>query len=183
MPHESKNDDVFGYKRNPKPRGVFSTENSKLVFGSAGAAINAHEGGYLVQNWNVSYQQQVQEVFEIGSNALYWSKGRPQGTGTLGRLIGDQDVDKNDGAGFFPKEAYDICLGGATIVLSAYGGHCPDGTQSAGMQTLNKGLDITMSGVVVSNIGFSMQVADVRLVENMGWRFAYMKFGSTGGAT
>jgi hypothetical protein len=174
------NDDVFGYKRNPKPRGVFSTEDSKLVFGS-GSGIDAADGGYLVQNWNVSYQQQVQEVFEIGSNALYWSKGRPQGTGTLGRLIGDKDVSTPSSSGFFPEEAYDICKGGATLVLEAVGGHC-ENSGGAVDETLNKGLQIVMSGAVVTNIGFSMQIADVRLVESMGWRFAYMKFG-TGTAT
>jgi hypothetical protein len=172
------NDDVFGYKRNPKPTGVFSTEDSKLVFGS-GDGIDAADAGYLVQNWNVSYTQQVQEVFEIGSNALYWSKGRPTGTGTLGRLIGDKDVSSPNSGGFFPKEAYDICKGGATLVLEAVGGHCKN---EGGWtdETLNKGLKIVMSGAVVTSIGFSMQVADVRLVEAMQWRFAYMKFGTDG---
>lgn len=158
--------DVFGYKRNPKPRGVFSTEDSKLTFGSVSDPI-----GYLVQNWNVAYQQDVQELFEIGSNALYWSKGRPQGSGTLGRVIGDQDAD-NPNKGFFPAEAYDICAGGATMQLSAVGGHCD---AQGGTLALDKQINITMSGIVVTNIGFSMQIGDVRLMESFNWRFAYME--------
>ena len=43
--------DVFGYKRNPKPYGVFATEESKLTFGSVTDPV-----GYLVQSWNVGYQ-------------------------------------------------------------------------------------------------------------------------------
>jgi hypothetical protein len=41
---------------------------------------------------------------------------------------------------------------------------------------LNKELNITMSGALVTSIGFQMQVGNVRLMENMTWRFAYMQF-------
>jgi hypothetical protein len=153
--------DIFGYRRNPKPRGVFSTEDSRLTFGNVSNPL-----GYLVQNWNVAYTQQVQELFEIGSNALYWAKGRPAGTGTLGRVIGDQDVDSPN-RGFFPDDAYDICDGGASMILAAKGGACEG--------QLESGVNIEMSGVVVTSIGFSMQIADVRLIENFAWRFAYMQ--------
>ena len=166
------NDDIFGYKRNPKPKGVFSTENSKLTFGVDGGD-DVDPEGYLVQNWNVSYSQDVQELFEIGSNRLYWAKGRPTGAGALGRVIGAQAAD-TDKAGFFPKAAYDICQGGATMVLTAGGGKCDfKGTNVD--QILNQGINIVMSGCVVTQIGFSMAVADVRLMENFAWRFAYMK--------
>lgn len=153
--------DVFGYKRNPKPKGVFSTEDSTLTFGNGGDPI-----GYLVQNWNVSYAQNVTELFEIGSNALYWSKGRPQGAGGLARVIGDVDADSPT-KGFFPSQAYDICEGGATMAIRAKGGACENFPQ--------KEVSITMSGIVVTAIGFGMQIGDVRLIENFGWRFAYME--------
>jgi len=171
------NDDVFGYKRNPKPRGVFSTENSKLTFGSVTDPV-----GWLVQNWSINYQQDVQELFEIGSNQLYWAKGRPQGHGTLSRVVGDPSHEVAGKAGsFFPVDAYDICQGGATMELTARGGACDfKGTHVDTM--LNKELVVTMSGIVVTAIGFNMAVADVRLVEGFAWRFAYMKMGG-GGAT
>ena len=172
------NDDVFGYKRNPKPHGVFSTENSKLTFGSVQDPV-----GWLVQNWNIQYAQEVQELFEIGSNQLYWAKGRPQGTGTLARIVGDPSHEVAGKAGsFFPAAAYDICQGGATMVLTAQGGSC-DFTGTNVDEMLNKQLNITMSGIVVTSIGFNMAVADVRLVEGFGWRFAYMKMDSSGSAT
>jgi hypothetical protein len=156
--------DVYGYKRNPKPRGVFSNEDSKLVFGSTGSVDS---GGYLVQQWQVNYRQQVQEMFEIGSNALYWVKGRPQGQGTLQRAIGDigSSVDRML---FFPAEAYDLCKGGASLTLTAAGGACEGTTATP--------VSITMDGVAVEDIGFSMTAQDVRLVEAMTWRFAYMAF-------
>ena len=158
--------DVFGYVRNPKPDGIFSTENSKLVFGSVDSPK-----GYLVQNWQVQYAQQVDELFEIGSNNLYWAKARPQGAGSLGRVIGAVDADSPN-KGFFPAAAYDICDGGATMKLVAGGGSCP---ARNGIAALDRQIAITMSGVVVTSIGFSMQVADVRLAENFTWRFGYME--------
>ena len=152
--------DIFGYKRNPKPKGVFSSEDSLLTFGNMDNPI-----GYLVQNWNFSYNQDVQEIFEIGSNELYWAKGRPQGTGQISRIIGDVDVGPK--AGFFPAEAYDICDGGAMLRLTAKSGSCDDFDVAE--------LNVTMGGVIVSSIGFSMQVQDVQLTENFGWRFAYLQ--------
>lgn len=165
--------DIFGYKRNPKPRGVFSTENSTLIFGSPGQGGQVNPIGYLVQSWNMNYTQQVQELFEIGSNELYWAKGRPVGDGRISRVIGEADVDNQNG-GFFPSEAYDICKGGASLQLEARGGSCENYPL--------KSVRILMSGVLVTSIGFSMDVGDVRLIENFVWRFAYLEVGTAQGA-
>jgi len=182
--------DIFGYKRQPKPSGVFSSEDSVLIIGGGNnqsTDVSAkNKLGYLVQNWNVSYAQQVQELFELGSNTLYWAKGRPVGQGALGRVLGGQDAEgsgETDRAGFMPQEAYDICDGGATMTLQARGGACETPIKSTdGVPVvqggLKKGIEITMSGVVVTSIGFTMQVGDVRLWENITWRFAFMNLKS-----
>lgn len=163
-------DDIFGYKRNAKPSGVFSSEDSKLFIGSAG---NVATSGYLIQNWSINYTQNVEELFEIGSNRLYWVKGRPVGQGGIGRILGAQKSDTAQ-SGIFPSDAFDICEGGPTMVVSAVGGHCTK--QGNGVDyVLDKGIDIKMSGVVVTAVGFSMQVPDVRLIENYGWRFAKLE--------
>ena len=174
--------DIFGYKRASKPQGVFSTENSRLVFGEQQDPV-----GYLVQNWNIAYNQDVIEVFELGSNNLYWTKGRPIGTGAISRIVGFKDADSPDSAGsFFPKSAYDICDGGALMALTVVGGHCNSpvkGTPVSGtynnLGTANKGVVITMDGCVITALGFSANVADTRLVEQVSWRFAFMDVKST----
>ena len=161
--------DIFGYKRNAKPAGVFSSEDSALTIGSASAASSA----YLVQNWSVEYNQDVQELFEIGSNRLYWAKGRPVGRGAVGRIVGAVNPDMPDGSGLFPTEAFDICNGGVTMTIKATGGHCESGGAD---YVLNKGVGLKMSGVVVTTVGFAMTVADVRIMENYGWRFATLQY-------
>lgn len=162
--------DIFGYKRNPKPKGVFSSENSKLFIGASDGQV-AREG-YLIQAWSASYSQSVEELFELGSSRIYWQKGRPQGTGQIGRVVGYAAAD-TDTVGIFPADAFDVCKGGATIYIQATGAHCDEGV--AGEQAMNKGVDLVMSGVVITTFGFAMQVGDVKLQESIGWRFAHFE--------
>jgi hypothetical protein len=162
--------DIFGYVRAPKPEGVFSSEDSMLVIGS----VNATSKAYLVQQWNVDYRQEVQELFELGSNRLFWQKGRPTGQGTIQRVLGGADADTGTADGLFPVDAYDLCKGGATMTIKAVGGHCrePVAGSTFGM---NKGIRVEMDGVVITSIGFSMSVQDVKLMENYQWRFGHLK--------
>jgi hypothetical protein len=124
----------------------------------------------MIQNWNVEYTQDVQEIFEIGSNRLYWAKGRPIGRGSIGRIVGGG----GGGAGLFSSDAYDICNGGVQMSIKATGGHC-DAPPVGGGVRFNNGVNLEMDGVVVTSIGYAMNVADVRIMENYGWRFAHMK--------
>ena len=166
--------DVFGYKRNRKVDGVFSTDGSWLHFGNMKSAQ-----GYLVQSWNVAYNQDVVEVFELGSNSLYWAKGRPTGAGSLSRIVGIEDASVNsDGSvGLFPKEAYDICDGGALIELKAAGGSCPP---KGDLQDVGaKGVTLSMDGCVITSIGFNANVGDTRLMEAVGWRFGFLEIRPT----
>jgi hypothetical protein len=165
--------DIFGYRRNPKPRGVFSTEDSLLQFGTR-TASQADATGMLVQNWSVTYAQNVQEVFELGSNTLYWVKGRPQGGGRIARVVGVKDADLPGSSGLFPPEAFDICLGGALFELKVRGGNCDavlDQQNPNNLESTGKQLNISMEGCVITSIGFSADVNDTRVLESVEWRF------------
>lgn len=145
--------DIFGYKRNPKPDKVFSVEDTILTM-SGGKSV----AGALIQNWSINYAQNVQEIFELGSSKLYWVKGRPAGQGAIGRAIGDTDIK------FFTDDAYDVCAGGSTFELTAGSGVCQG--QSA------REVKLSLGGCVVTSLGFSMTVADTRLMEQIAWRFS-----------
>jgi hypothetical protein len=171
--------DIFGYRRNPKPAGAFSTDDSLLTFGSVDASGGGKGTlGLLVQNWNIGYSQQVQEIFELGSNRMYWSKSRPQGQGTLQRVVGFAPATVgSDGKNImlFPDAAFDVCKGGARFKMSAKGGNCDyvQGEQLDFSKTY--GLGITMDGCLVVSIGYSATVNDTRIMENLVWRFAYLE--------
>lgn len=147
--------DIFGYKRNPKPQNVFSSSESILKFGSAGSTGAL---GALIQNWNVTYNQNVSEIFELGSDAIYWIKGRPTGAGNVGRVIGMKNVK------LFPDDAFDICNGGVTMEIEMSPGKCPG--QTATVVTLS------VTGVVVTSIGFDANVNNTTINEGLGFRFA-----------
>jgi hypothetical protein len=157
--------DIYGYKRNPKPSGVVSTEESILTIGGGMGPPNPAFNGLMIQNWQVQYQQDVQELFELGSSALYWVKSRPQGQGTIARVVGP------GGAELLPKEAYDICKGGVQFVIAARTGACEG--------TAFESKHITMDGVLVTNIGYNMSVQDTLLQESVSFRFAWMDVTST----
>lgn len=173
--------DIYGYKRNPTPEGVFSAEESILTFGGGSSVDLSQNIGYLVQNWNVSYQQQVQEIFEIGSSALYWMKGRPQGQGMLARVIGGKGADSPTSVKLFPQNAYDLCDGGALMVISAKSGAC-GANKSLGptQHSFSPGggdvaqVNIELHACVITNIGFSVDVRDALINESVTFRFGAM---------
>lgn len=164
--------DIFGYDRAPKPAGALSTDNSTLTLASIGGAGTGNNGakGLLVQNWNINYQQQVQEVFELGSNALYWVKGRPQGQGTISRVVGIKQAGVS--SNLFPEEAFDVCKGGAKFDFKVKSGGCNPNV--ALVPTADQEVNIQMDGCIITNIGFSADVNDTRIVENIGWRFGFL---------
>jgi len=149
--------DIFGYTRNPKPAGVLSNENSTLVIGGASGANLAT----LVQNWSIQYQQNVEEIFELGSNRMFWKKGRPQGAGSIARMVG---AGTGPGISMFSQDALDICNGGASMAFTVGGGGC----------TAQAPFTINLAGVVVTGDGFASQVQDAQVTESISWRFAQM---------
>lgn len=156
----SANADVFAYKRNPKPAGVLTTEDSILVIGSGDSVSRA----YLVQNWQITYQQQVEELFELGSNRVYWKKGRPVGQGNLGRICGAGTGSAV--TSMFPKEALDACNGGATMAVKVGGGSCSGVTA----------LTFTLAGVLIAQLGYTSQVQeDSQVNENVVYRFSQLQ--------
>jgi hypothetical protein len=164
--------DIYGYKRNPKPQGVFSTEESLLTFGG-GAAGDTQLVGYMVQNWTVTYQQNVQELFELGSSALYWVKGRPQGQGGLGRVVGEQSADSPANLKLFPAAAYDLCNGGVLMRINAKSGAC--GNTGGGSYAVNSKaaeVSLSMDGCVVTSVGFQVTVDTTLINETIAFRFA-----------
>lgn len=165
--------DIFGYQRNPKPKAVFSSEDFLLTFGSAsgGNDSNQDAAGLLVQSWNIAYQQQVQEIFELGSHNIYWVKGRPSGGGALGRVVGPKSA--SGGARLFPAEAYNICAGGVTASLKVGSKIC--GVQSDNVQAeVDNSFRLKLDGLVVNNIGFSTDVANTRIMEAINFRFSFL---------
>jgi len=147
--------DIYGYERDGSPKAVFTSDRAVMTFESKGK-------GYMIQDWQVAYRQDVQEVFELGSGNIYWVRGRPTGQGQIQRIIGTEGFTK-----FLPPEAFDVCKGGAGASISASSGACFGGS--------DKPVAISLKGVLVTNIGFQSSVQDNALVRGgIEFKFAVL---------
>lgn len=137
--------DIFG-RSQISTGGVFLSDKALMTMsGSDELAVGA-----LVQNVEATYSQQVNSVFELGSNKIYQMMGRATGQLTIGKLVGSQS---------FGKALFNACTGGGTVMFSGNPGACY-GVEGA---KLNKQL----TGVFVTNYGFSMSTQELMIRENM----------------
>ncbi len=60
--------------------------------------------GFLIQNIQFSYTQQLTLLYEIGSEFVYYVGGRAQGTSTIARILGPQAA-----GGDFLNRYTDLC--------------------------------------------------------------------------
>ena len=140
--------DIFGYNRSTAA-DVFVADKSRLT-------IVGVEGVDLIQSWNVSYQQQIQPIYEIGSSKLYWAKSNPIGGGSIGRIVGNT----------FLRMSSDICDKGTTIVISNASGTCSGGE-----------VGLTCTGAICTSVGFSAQAGNPTVSESVSFQFAALEVG------
>ena len=135
--------DIFGYNRGGAS-DVFVADKSTLT-------ISGVSGVDLIQNWQVTYQQSIQPIYEIGSSRLFWAKGNPIGSGTIGRIVGNS----------FLSMSSSICDTGATLSIGNASGACSGGA-----------VGLTCFGVVCTSIGFSAQAGNPTVSESLGFQFS-----------
>lgn len=158
--------DVFGYARNRSPEAVTSTDSSYLTIGSVNIGGAAAGGAmYMIQNWNLNYQQQIQEVYELGSSNVYWNRQAPQGVGAFQSIVGPSGELLYS---LMPRGTRDACDGGANFALTAGGSFC----RPANAQRLS----LNMQGVLITSLGFQMSVQDHMLRDQIQFRFGALSF-------
>lgn len=133
---------IFG-ENSGKYAGAFrTTQDSGLTFGSDQQVT-------LMQNLQVSHQQPIQNLFEIGTNKRYYVVGKPSGTWSASQILGfgsavlDQVVDLAD-----------PCTGDRTLSLAMPNSFCDTGGAQGG------GITLKLSGVLLQTVGFSMAAQD-----------------------
>lgn len=101
--------DIFSYDNNTQPGGqIASSDFARIAVGNKGA-------NSLVQSVDVGYRQQIEEVTQVGSPQIFWLPGRPQGSISIGALVGS--------AGFF-KDWQAPCGRIDNASISVEGGKC-----------------------------------------------------------
>jgi len=136
--------------------GGFRADQLTLTFGPTDVR------GYLVQNVQFSYTQQVTMLYEIGSDYVYYVGGRTQGTATLSRVIGPSPL-----AAQFLELYNDIC-DPKPIAFNASAG-CEGG-----------GLEYELIDAVLTTVSVSVTAQEVVINEQMQFMFVDMTFTEDG---
>ena len=127
--------------------------------------------GLLMQNIQVQYQRPITKIYELGqagqASKVYYVEGRPQGSMTIGRVIGFN----NSMATFYQQYGSACNANKNDLSLNMSPAQC-EGTQN---------LSLTMHACVLSSIGFSVQAQQLVINENSTLEFANMSFGGGGG--
>lgn len=134
-------------------KGSFRADQLQLLFDGDNVR------GWLVQNIQFSYTQQVTLLYEVGSEFVYYVGGRAQGTASLARVIGPSSNTAD-----LINKYNDICQP-QPITMSASAG-CPgaDGVSRGGME-------YTLEDAVLVSIAVTVTAQDVVITEQLQFIF------------
>jgi len=127
--------------------GGFRADQLTVTFAGTDVA------GFLVQNIQFSYTQQITMLYEIGSENVYYVGGRAQGTATLGRVIGPAPL----GAQFI-QNFNDLC-------------EPQDITFDATQGCVGGGTNYTLEDAVLTTISVSTTAQDIVINEQLQFIF------------
>ena len=144
--------------------GGFRADQLTLKFGGTDVA------GFLVQQVQFSYTQQVTLLYEIGSANVYFVGGRAQGTAQLGRVVGPAAL----GGGLMTLykdlcDPQDISLN-ASSGCSSIGPAAPGVPNSRGFGG-NGGPAYLLEDAVMTTVSASVTSQDVVVNEQLAFMF------------
>lgn len=131
-------------------QGAFRTTSGAnqtgVTFGGGGAG-NALS---LIQNLQVSHQQPVQNLFEVGSNRRYYVVGKASGTFSASQILGFGPSVLNQ-----VTRLADPCVANRTLTVAFPNSFCAPNGGAAG-----SALTLSLAGVLLQSVGFSVSAQD-----------------------
>jgi hypothetical protein len=141
---------IFGANSQGVYKGAFSTAlGSALTFNSAVDSL------MLIQNIQVSHQQPVQPLFEVGSNNRYYVVGKASGTFSATQILGFGDAALKQ-----VTSLANPCEGDRTLKLVLKSPFCEVGANAVGAGRNGPSLTLNLTGVLLSSVGFSIAAQD-----------------------
>ena len=143
---------IFGKDSQGVYRGAFrTTVGTSLSFGSGPLT--------LIQNLQVSHQQPVQPLFEVGSNNRYYVVGKAAGTFSATQILGFGSAALDQ-----VTSLANPCTGDRRLTLLIPSPFCdvdnpPELAAGTGFGTSGD-LTLTLTGVLLSSVGFSIAAQD-----------------------
>jgi hypothetical protein len=169
--------------------GAFSADAAQIAFSFSNPSSTFVERGgvgLLTQQLNFNYQQQITRLYEIGSQRTFYVAGRPQGQAMLARIAGPREVT----LAFYYKFGNVCCAKDNVLQFRAAAMCTPLGsgtTTEADVNALttaasllgnyNSGtnLDLKMTGVVITSVGFTVQSENMVINEQVQCMFVSLE--------
>jgi len=140
---------IFGENSAANYQGAFrTTAGTALKF--AGKEIT------LVQNLQVTHQQPVQPLFEVGSDKRFYVVGKASGTFTIGQVLGFGNEALNG-----ITDLANPCTGNRQLNLIIPNSYCTVDGKNGGS------LSLALKGVLLQQIGFSVAAQDNMINSNI----------------
>jgi len=115
----------------------------------------------LVQNVQLTYAQNINRLWEVGSSKTIFIAGRTRGSITIARVVGGRGVSTE-----FIQKYGDVCNMANNILAFTFEAGCEDGSQVG---------KITASGVVIESIAYSVAASDMIVNEQLTALFARLE--------
>lgn len=142
--------DIFN-RETSKLAGSFAADKARLVIqGTDGSAAGLSA---LAQRLQLSYQQQVSRIYELGSPNIYYVGGRTQGNMSLSRIIGPQLTISALYAAYG-----DICKANKAISFVVSNPNCL--VNESGQTVTFSALNCVITGVAVGVQSNDMMITD-----------------------
>lgn len=139
--------EIFGLNKSTYMGAFRTVAGTGISFNGKPGAVN------LVQNFQTSHQQPVQNLFEVGSNNRYYVLGKASGTFTMSQILGF-------GAAVLDtiRDLSDPCTGNRTLTITFPNAYCKQIDANVVGNNAAKGdtLSITLRGVLLQSVGFSV---------------------------
>jgi hypothetical protein len=123
----------------------FSADESALIFNNGNQDL-------LVQQVQITYQQSITRLWELGSNKQYFVGGARQGTLNIARVVGPRPI-----LATFMEQYGDVCKVQNNNITFAL---------KAGCDINNPGR-IRASGVVITQVAYTIRAQDMVINESM----------------
>lgn len=112
----------------------------------------------LVQEVSVTYNQNVSQIWEVGSAYTYFIAGRTNGAMTVARIVGAKGIGREFIANFA-----DVCKMPGNHMTLQFSAGCTTGSVVA---------SLTVEGAVITSMAYRVQAQDMLVNENFNLIFA-----------
>lgn len=158
----NRNTNTFG--------GSFAADDAYITFpalfdAATGASVGA-DIGLLIQRLQMSYQQQVTRMYEVGRAAIYYVGGRTNGDIGVDRVIGPKAISQN-----FYRTYGDMCRARSNTLNFSLESGC--GFSESGQRAL---VDYTCHFCVVTTVGVNVAAADMIVNESIRIMFSSLTY-------